>query len=57
MGNVLRRNIIASSRNSCWYGNEITRSLCIVNLLLAINVMKPMSVTMKTQEWAYFAML
>jgi hypothetical protein len=33
------------------------RSLCIVNLLSAINDIKPLSVTMETQEWGYFAML
>jgi len=57
MGNVLRRIIIASSCSFCCYGIEIMRSICIVNLLSAINDIKPLSVTMETQEWVYFAML
>jgi len=43
---------VAHSRKHCCYGNTIMLSLYIVvELLVAVNNVKPLSVAMETQEW------
>jgi hypothetical protein len=50
-------NTVARSCNHCCYENATTHFLCIVDLHVAVNNMKLLTVTMETQEWAPFALL
>jgi hypothetical protein len=54
----VEHNIVARSRNNCCHGNAIMRSIFIVvDLHVAVNYIKLLSVATKTQQWASFALL
>jgi len=50
-------NTVACSCNDCCYENAAKHFLCIVDLHVAVNNMKLLTVTMEIQEWAPFALL
>lgn len=53
-GNVRITYQVAHSGKHCCYGNTIMLSLYIVvDLLVAINNVKPLRVAMETQEWGF----
>lgn len=53
----VQRNIVACSHNRCRYRKATICFFCIVDLHMAFNSIKQLSVAMQTQEWFRFALL